>query len=254
MDYDGSNQKPLTHYGSISTFPVVSPDGSKIAFTTNVKGGWQIFIHSLETGRRLPFYNQQASMNAPGDFTPDSKQLLFYSTLAGGGFSQIYIANVDGSGLRRISASRAVDVEPKVNPKTGADIVFASGRSGTEQIYKMSMEGADVVRLTTGEGDASNPAWNPDGGHIAFAWTRGFVPGNFNIFIMDIATREYVQLTQGEGRNENPAWAPDGLHLAYSSRRGRGFQIYSMLANGTHQQQLTTQGNNTNPVWAKAPQ
>lgn len=254
MDYDGSNQKPLTHYGSISTFPVVAQDGSKIAFATNVRGVWQIYMHSLETGRRLPFYNQQASMNAPGDFTPDGKQLLFYSTLAGGGFSQIYIANVDGSGLRRISASRSVDVEPKVNPKTGADIVFASGRSGTEQIYKMSMEGADVVRLTSGEGDASNPSWNPDGGHIAFAWTRGFEPGNFNIFIMDVATRQYNQLTHGEGRNENPNWAPDGLHLVFSSRRGRSYQIYSMLADGSHQQQLTTQGNNTNPVWAIAPQ
>ena len=101
-------------------------------------------------------------------------------------------------------------MEPKVNPKTGNEIVFVSGRSGPQQIYKMNIEGTDIVRLTTGEGEASNPAWHPDGQHIAFSWTRGFEPGNFNVFVMNVATREFVQLTHGAGRNENPTWGPDG--------------------------------------------
>lgn len=113
------------------------------------------------------------------------------------------------------------------------------------------MDGAGVERLTTGEGEAANPAWHPDGQHIAFKWTRGFAPGNWNIFVMDVASRETVQLTFGAGRNENPVWAPDGRHLAFSSNRGGRFQIFSMLADGTGLKQLTTQGNNTMPVWAK---
>ena len=112
----------------------------------------------------------------------------------------------------------------------------------------MNIDGADIVRLTTGEGDASNPSWHPDGQHIAFAWTRGFEPGNFNIFVMDVSNRNYVQLTHGAGRNENPSWAPDGRHIAFSSRRGAGTQIYTMLADGTQVKQLTTQGRNINPV------
>ena len=117
--------------------------------------------------------------------------------------------------LHRLTHSGALEVEAKVNPKTGTDIVFVSGRGGTPQIYRMSIDGTDVARLTTGEGDAVNPAWNPDGQHIAFAWTRGFEPGNFNIFIMDVASRDVVQLTHGAGRNENPSWAPDGVHLVF---------------------------------------
>jgi TolB protein len=250
MDYDGSNQKQITSYRSITTFPCVSPDGSKVAFTTYARGTPNIFVHSLETGRKLPFYNQNASMNAASDFTPDSQQLLMYST-AGGGFAQIFETRVDGSNLRRITNSRSIEVEPKMNPKTGANIVFVSDRGSLPQLYRMSSDGTDIVRLTNGEGEAVNPAWHPDGQHIAFAWTRGFDPGKFNIFIMDVASREIVQLTHGEGRNENPSWAPDGTHLVFSSKRGRATEIWTMLADGTGQRQLTTQGNNEKPVWGK---
>lgn len=250
MDYDGSNQKPVTSYRSISTTPAVSPDGSKVAFTSFLRNRPEILVHSLLTGRRLPFYNQDASMNATPAFTPDGNTILFSST-AGGGYAQIYACNADGRNLRRITSVRAVEVEPKVNPKNGTEVVFVSGRSGPQQIYKMNIEGTDVVRLTTGEGEASNPSWHPEGQHIAFAWTRGFEPGNFNIFVMDVASRRVEQLTHGAGRNENPTWAPDGKHIVFSSRRGGHTHIYTMLADGTQVKQLTTQGENTMPVWSK---
>ena len=250
MDYDGANQQQVTKYGSICTMPAVSPDGTRVAFTTFVRNKPEIMIHSLETLRNLRFYNQNASMNAQPSFFPDGQQIVFSST-AHGAFPQIYMADVNGANLKRITESRAIDVEPKVNPKTGSEIVFVSGRSGPQQIYKMNTEGTDIVRLTTGEGEAANPSWHPDGQHIAFAWTRGFEPGNFNIFVMDVASRQYVQLTHGAGRNENPTWAPDGKHIVFSSRKGASTQIYSMLADGTQIRQLTTQGENTMPVWSK---
>ena len=250
MDYDGGNQTQLTHYNSITTFPAVSPDNTKVAFTTYAHGQPQIFIHSLETGRKLPFYNQNASMNAASDFTPDSRRLLLYST-AGAGYAQIFSANVDGSDFQRISNCRCIDVEPKINPKTGAEIVFVSDRGGLPQIYRMNTDGTDVVRLTNGQGEAVNPSWNPDGQHIAFAWTRGFEPGNYNVFVMDVASRSVQQLTHDEGRCENPSWAPDGIHLVYSSKRGRSTELWSMLSNGEQKKPLTSVGNNEKPVWSR---
>jgi len=249
MDPDGANQKQLTMYRSICTTPAVSPDGAKLAFTTYAKVNPGIFVHSLETGRRLPFYNPVSPMVGTPEFTPDGKQIVFSASVDG--WAQIHIANLDGSGLRRISRVRAIEVEPKVNPKTGSEIVFVTGRSGPQQIYRMNMEGADVERLTSGEGQASNPAWHPDAQHIAFAWTRGYAPGNFNLFVMDVGTRTYNQLTYGAGRNENPSWAPDGRHLVFSSNRSGSEQIWTMLADGTQLHQLTTQGQNTMPVWGK---
>jgi TolB protein len=250
MDPDGSNQKQLTNFRSISIMPSVSPDGTKIAFTSYARGNPGIFILSTETGRRLPFYNQVASLNAQASFTPDGKQIVFAST-ASKDYAQLYVANLDGSNLRRISTSRAIDVEPKVNPKTGNEIVFVSGRSGPQQIYIMNFDGTGAERLTNGEGEASNPSWHPNGDVIAFAWTRGYATGNFNIFVMEVASRRFDQLTHSEGRNENPSWAPDGRHLVFMSTRSRSQQIYTMVADGTGVRQLTTQGRNKTPVWGK---
>ena len=249
MDPDGSNQRQISRFNSLSIMPAVSPDGAKVAFTSFARGNPAIFILSTDTGRRLPFYNQVASMNATPDFTPDGKQLLYSSTASGR--AQIYSANIDGSNLRRISNTSALEVEPKVNPKTGTDLVFVSGRSGPQQIYRMNMDGADVQRLSNGEGEASNPCWHPNGQIMAFAWTRGFATGNFNIFVMDVASRNFNQLTYGAGRNENPAWAPDGRRLAFMSTRSGSEQIWTMLADGTQLKQLTTAGKNGTPVWAK---
>jgi TolB protein len=271
MNYDGSDQKQFTSYRTITNFPVCSPDGTKIAFTTypllassrnnalnaNIStnkenlGQPQIYIHSLETGRKLVYYNQQASFNAPSDFTPDGQHLLTYSSA--GGYS-IFETDLNGGNIHRITHSGSIDLEGKVNPKTGSEIAFVSTRGGQPQIYRMSLDGTDVQRLTTGEGEAHNPSWNPDGQHLLFKWSRGFEPGNFNIFIMDVTTRDIVQLTHGAGKNENPVWAPDGVHLTFSSTRSGKNQIYTMLADGTGLQRLTTQGNNETPVWCKGAQ
>jgi TolB protein len=251
MNWDGSDQHQLTKYGSISTFPSASPDGRIVAFTTYAGGYPAIQLFSLETGRKLPFYNQRASLNAFVTFTPDSKQIVFSSTAAGGA-AQLYIANTDGSGLRRLTHSGAIEVEAKINPKTGANLVDVSGRSGLPQIYRMNLEGADVQRLSAGTGEATNPSWNPDGDHIAFAWTKGYEPGNYNIFVMDVVSQQTIQLTSNEGRNENPSWAPDNAHIVYASKRGRQSQIWVMNADGTQKHPLTDSGSNEKPVWVNA--
>lgn len=251
MNWDGTDQHALTHYGSISSFPSASPDGRIVAFTSYAGGNPNLYFISIDTGRKLPFYNQHASMNAFVTFTPDSKQVIFSST-AGGGPPQLYIASVNGSGLRRITSSGAIEVEAKINPKTGTNLVDVSGRSGLPQIYLMNLDGADVQRLSAGTGEATNPAWSPDGAHIAFAWTKGFEPGNYNVFVMDVASQQTVQLTANEGRNENPGWAPDGAHIVFASKRGRQSQIWVMNADGTGKHALTESGSNEKPVWTNA--
>jgi TolB protein len=251
MDFDGKNQHPITHYHSLTIQPAVSPDGSKLAFTSYVRGNPGIFVFSVDPVRDLRFYNQRASVNSSPSFTPDGKQIIYSSSAPNDRCCRIFLANLDGTGFRPITSAGSIDTEPKVNPKTGSEMAFVSGRSGPQQIYRANLDGSDVERLTDGTGEAGNPAWHPDGQLLAFAWTRGYAAGKWNVFIMDVGSHRYIQLTHDEGRNENPSWAPDGKHIVFGSTRGGHSQIYSMLADGSQVQMLTTQGNNERPVWGK---
>ncbi len=162
-------------------------------------------LYSTETDKRLPFYNPVSSAVETPEFTPDGRHLLFASSIDG--WVQICESDIGGGNMRRISHVRAIEVSPKVNPKNPSDVLFISGRGGSEQLWRMNIDGGDMERLTPGDGYVSNPAWSPNGQFVAFAWTKGYEPGNYNIFVMDIAKRVPNQLTHGSGRNENPWWA-----------------------------------------------
>ena len=123
---------------------------------------------------------------------------------------------------------------------------------GLPQVYTMEADGTNVQRLTD-QGYAVSPAWSPNGQFLVFSWMRSYgpgAPGAQDIYIMDIASKQWVQLTHDGGRNDFPYWSPDGRHIIFQSSRAGSDQIWTMLADGTNQKQLTFAGANTQPNWS----
>ena len=110
------------------------------------------------------------------NFTPDGKHIVYSSTAAGGD-AQLYIANLDGTDFKRITYRRAIMVEPKVNPKTGSELLFVSG-PGPQQIYRMDMSGTGVEMVSPGGGEASNPPGIRTGSISLLPGRAASPPGN----------------------------------------------------------------------------
>jgi TolB protein len=249
MDYDGAGQHQLTHLNSISLSPRVSPDGSRVAFTTYARGGVDLVVYSLELDRLVSF-PRFGGTNASPAWAPDGTKLAFSSSRTAD--PEIYVVDSSGAGLKRITAYKGPDVSPVWNPKTGAQIAWVSGRSGLPQIHMMGADGTNVQALTN-EGYAVSPSWSPNGQFLAFSWIRHYgpgAPGAQDIYVMDAASHQWAQLTHDGGRNDFPTWSPDSRHIVFQSSRSGGEQIWTMLADGTQQQQLTTSGSNTQPNWS----
>ena len=249
MDYDGSHQRQLTHQNSISLSPRISPDGSRLAFSSLTKTGWDILMFSVDLNRLVSFPHFGGTNLAPA-WSPDSTRLALSSSLSGD--SEIYVCDASGANLRRMTANRGPDVSPVWNRKTGAQIAFVSGRTGLPQVYTMEADGTNQQRMTD-QGYAVSPNWSPNGQFLTLAWIRKYGPGEpgaSDIYLMDIASKQWVQLTHDGGRNDFPSWSPDGRHIVFQSSRSGKEEIWMMLADGTKLHQLTFAGRNSQPNWS----
>ena len=249
MDYDGMNERRLTHLGTVSLSPRVSPDNSRVAFSSLGRNGWSIRMFSVDLSRMVAFPAWGDTTLSPA-WSSDGAKLAFSSARTGD--PEIYVSDGSGGGARRLTAFRGPDVSPVWNPKTNAQIAWISGRTGLPQLYIMDSDGANVTRMTDG-GYASSPSWSPNGQFLAFAWNRKYgpgAPGGEDIYIMDIASKRWTQLTHDAGANDFPSWSPDSRHIVFQREMNGHTEIWMMLADGTDQQQLTHEGSNTMPNWS----
>jgi TolB protein len=249
MDYDGTNQHAVTHLGSISLSPRVSPDGSRIAFSSLTKAGWEILMYSLDLNRLVTFPRFGGTNLSPA-WSPDGTKLCFSSSRSGD--PELYTVDASGGNLKRITSNKGPDVSPAWNRKTGAQIAWVSGRTGLPQVYTAEADGTNLQRLTD-QGYAVSPAWSPNGQFLVISWMRHYgpgAPGAQDIYIMDIASKQWVQLTHDGGRNDFPYWSPDGRHIIFQSSRSGSLQVWTMLADGSNQKQLTFAGSNSQPNWS----
>jgi TolB protein len=250
MDYDGYGERQITHLpaGTIALSPRISPDNSRIAFI-ELAGSAQVKMYSLELDRAVTFPRFGGTNLSPA-WSPDGLKLAFSSSRTGD--PEIYVTNADGGDVKRVTESPGPDVSPAWNPKTGAQIAFVSGRTKLPQIYTMESDGTNVQRMTD-TGYAVSPSWSPNGQFLVFAWARSYgpgVPGSRDVYIMDVASKQWSQLTSNAGTNDVPSWSPDGRHIVFQSNRTGTSEIWTMLADGTQQRQLTHGGRNEQPNWS----
>lgn len=249
MDYDGFDQHQLTYLHSDSLAPRVSPDNSRVAFTTMGRDGWSIRMYSLILNRMVSFPMWGGTTLSPA-WSSDGTKLAYSSSRTGN--PDIYVCDASGAGSHRITAFLGPNVSPVWNPKSNAQIAWVSGRTKLPQIYIMDTDGSNVMRMTDG-GYATSPAWSPNGQFLSFAWQRSYgpgAPGAEDIYIMDIASKRWTQLTHEAGANDFPSWSPDSRHVVFQRQQNGHTEIWMMLADGTDQQQLTHEGNNLMPDWS----
>lgn len=100
---------------------------------------------------------------------------------------------------------------------SNTDIVFVYGAD----LWKVPINGGNAVRLTSDEGDESNPQFSKDGKWIAFT---AEYDGNTDIYIVAAIGGEPKRLTYHSAADNVQGWTPDGKILFRSNRESKPTQ------------------------------
>jgi len=172
----------------------------------------------------------------------------------------MYTANADGSGLRRLTNYGVYTAEGTLSPD-GRTIVFTSLKDGDLDIYTMDVDGTNVRRLTTTPGYDGGPFFSPDGKRIVYrahhpadsvelATYRGLLaqeivrPNRMEVWVMNADGSDQRQVTRLGGANFAPFFTPDGQRIIFSSNhrnpRSRNFDLFLVNVDGSGLEQVTT--------------
>src|SRR5277367_6842848 len=108
-DFDGYNARVLTHDGTLVAGPCWMPGGRELLYTSWTGGGEEILSHNLSTGARRVFANYPGANLSP-EVSPDGQKVAMI--LSRSGSPNLWVCNIDGSGLKQLTRTRDDDSCP----------------------------------------------------------------------------------------------------------------------------------------------
>lgn len=169
-----------TRYTYLS--PQWTPDGASIFYiATDGRLIDSLRVFNIVEGeeRRLTTFNGVEYYDALS-ISPDGEQIAFASQRDGNW--EIYVMEIDGSNVRRLTSNRADDRDPAWSPD-GTQIAFVSARDGFLEVYVTDTAGSALRQLTDSSENKRKPVWSPDGSYIVFNGTIDGEAGNFLVSV-----------------------------------------------------------------------
>jgi serine/threonine protein kinase len=126
-----------------------SPDGTKIVFTTNRSGVFEVWVCESDGSNAVQITSMGAGMTGSPRWSPDGKQIVFDSNASGQW--DIYVITAAGGRPRRLTNDPATHALASFS-RDGQHIYFRSDRSGTSQIWRIPAGGGEAVQVTRNGG------------------------------------------------------------------------------------------------------
>jgi len=260
VNFDGSDNRPLTTGDYSEGSPRWSPDGGRLLYTSNRDGKSQLYVRWMDTGQTARITDLQSGPSNP-DWSPDGKMIAFISSMP---TTPPKIGSIP-------SPPPGAKWEPPARVYTQLVYRF-NGRGylpyAGNQLFVVPAEGGTPRQLTSGDhplgsaaAGAPQPTWTPDGRHIILSANRRpdyeYEPSDTEVCEFSVADGSVKALTDRRGPDGAPAISPDGKRIAYTGYEDKyeGYQVshlYIMNRDGTGSRDISASLDRDagSPSWA----
>src|SRR5215207_4816306 len=212
MDADGKHQTRLTDSTNDDKAPVWSPQGDKIAFASDRRGAYEIFLMNADGSNQRPLRSDSPVVGFNFVWSPDGTRLAYPSggnvyvvevVAPGGGDSTAAPSNISSA-----KPAGSLDIEPSWAPGGGRLVIRnATDCPGCSDLYTLNADGTGRTQVTATIGAEANPRWSPVGQQIAY---EAFRDGGRHLYVVNADGSGDVKVSGGLGTFGTAGWSPDG--------------------------------------------
>jgi TolB protein len=211
---DHGKLRNLTHNPADDDTAALSPDGRRVAFSSNrLDRQSDLYVMNVD-GSRVRRVTTDRALDWYPTWSPDGKWLAYTAyenptctadcaVSSDPGDGDLRIVRADGSEMHTL-ASTADNKLPDWSP-SGTSIVFVRDAD----LYTVELDGSGFTQLTdTPGGNEYAPEWSPDGTKIVY----GFLG---SLRVLNLETNAVRDLTTGPEGSDSPSWSPDGSVIVF---------------------------------------
>jgi Tol biopolymer transport system component/predicted Ser/Thr protein kinase len=217
-----------------NNFPVFSPDGRRIAYSSCSVGGsgCDIWLANSDGSNQTQLTTSEANELLPSWF-PDGKQIAYISDIKG--YRSLWAINLNTKREQMLLDVKSNLEYARLSPD-GKQVAFNFTRDGVINVWT-AMLGGEPKQLTFDKEQMGFPAWSPDGKFLAFQVKRG---DDTNVVVMPSDGRAAPeQITFDKGQSWVFDWLPDSDKVLFAGQRNGFWNVWWVSRATKKEQQLT---------------
>jgi len=207
MAADGSDVRRLTDDPALDLFPVFSPDGSKIAFTSDRAATVDIWVMDADGSNlvRLTEFENDSLDDYHPTWSPDGERIAFVrGQVPPGADGKLWVIDADGSN-GHVLLDTPLASFPMWSPD-GTRITFHTGDWPAVRVQILELASGAVTDVVAG----AHPKWSPDSTSLLVSIPEG--TGGFGV--VDLAAPNRLEILRSTGWAA--AWSPDGEQVLFN--------------------------------------